>query len=184
MKLISKEYRKLNTELHDSKKGFGASGYRWAGIVRRLVKLYNVQSLIDYGCGQETLIKTLRRNNPRMFQKIKYQGYDPCVPKNKGVPNKSDMVMCTDVLEHIEPDYLVDVLQHIFSLSNGIIFFNINTKKANKCLPDGRNTHLIIQDGEWWSDAIAYVSGWGQIILPTQNDKNFNIVLVKGGICE
>lgn len=60
------------------------------------------------------------------------------------------MVTCIDVLEHIEPDYLQDVFDHLQDLTEVILFATVHTGPAGKTLPDGRNAHLIQQPMEWW----------------------------------
>jgi hypothetical protein len=60
------------------------------------------------------------------------------------------MVASIDVLEHIEPDYLDNVLDHIQSLTEIVAFLTIHTGPAMKTLPDGRNAHLTQQDMDWW----------------------------------
>jgi len=60
------------------------------------------------------------------------------------------MTVCCDVLEHIEPEFLDDVLDHLMELTDLILFCTINTGPAGKTLEDGRNAHLIQQPMEWW----------------------------------
>lgn len=60
------------------------------------------------------------------------------------------MVACIDVLEHIEPDCLDNVLDHLCALTEGILFCSIDTGPAVKVLSDGRNAHLTQQPIEWW----------------------------------
>jgi len=57
-------------------------------------------------------------------------------------------------LEHIEPELLDNVLTHIGTLANRSIFFTISTRPAVKQLEDGRNTHLIIRDQQWWRERL------------------------------
>ena len=57
--------------------------------------------------------------------------------------------------EHIEPEYIDNVLSHILSLSNNYIWLRIDTKPARKILPDGRNAHLIQESPEWWTNKIS-----------------------------
>ena len=79
--------------------------------------------------------------------------YDPAVPGKDAEPQPADLVICTDVLEHIEPDCLNDVLDHIRQVSLKYAFVNVSTRPAVKFLQDGRNAHLIIQPADWWRDA-------------------------------
>ena len=51
-------------------------------------------------------------------------------------------MICTDVLEHIEPDCLQAVLGHLRQVSREYTFVNISTRAAVKSLHDGRNAHL------------------------------------------
>ena len=82
-------------------------------------------------------------------------GYDPAVLEYKQVPNKEfDCVFCIDVLEHIEPTCIIDVLQHINQLSSKYIWLRIDTLPARKRLPDGRNAHLIVEQPPYWLDLI------------------------------
>ena len=53
-------------------------------------------------------------------------------------------------MEHIEPDLLDNVLDHLRALVKGVGFFTIHTEPAEKVLPDGRNAHLIQQPAAWW----------------------------------
>ena len=105
-----------------------------------------IDTLLDYGCGSNlSLRETLAPQ-----RKLTYQAYDPGVPEYSGDPEPSDMVVCVDVLEHIEPEFLDDVLDHLMHLTQGVIFCSINTGPAGKTLSDGRNAHLIQQPMEWW----------------------------------
>jgi hypothetical protein len=61
----------------------------------------------------------------------------------------SDLVACIDVLEHIEPQHLSDVLDDLARITQ-IGFFSIHTGAAKKRLSDGRNAHLIQQPASWW----------------------------------
>lgn len=60
------------------------------------------------------------------------------------------MVACIDVLEHVEPAHLSDVLDHLEELTELILFASIATGPAAKKLSDGRNAHLIQQPMEFW----------------------------------
>ena len=70
-------------------------------------------------------------------------------------PMPADLVCCIDVLEHIEPDLLENVLHELFLITTGIGFFSIHMGPAIKFLSDGRNAHLIQQPSSWWLPRIA-----------------------------
>jgi hypothetical protein len=139
---ITSAYADLNRQLHSERVDYGAIGHRHADSVRGIAQVYGIKSLLDYGCGKQTLLETLRLPWAR--------GYDPCVPGLDGEPQPADLVVCTDTLEHVEPECIEAVLDHIKSLARRLVFVNISLRAAKKTLPDGRNTHLIIQPSAWW----------------------------------
>lgn len=138
--LISPEYKALNIDLHAGG-SYGHSGQKWAEHVTDLVRRYNAQSVLDYGCGQGTLAKAVD---------VIIREFDPAIAGKESPPLPVDLVVCTDVLEHIEPECLDEVLAHLYSLSRVACFVVVSTRPARKILADGRNAHLIIEDDDFW----------------------------------
>jgi hypothetical protein len=87
------------------------------------------------------------------------QEYDPGIDGKEGMPKPCDLVVCTDVLEHVEPDKLEAVEDHLFRICGMGALLVIATRAANAILPDGRNAHLIVQPPAWWIDRINR-KGW------------------------
>jgi hypothetical protein len=58
-------------------------------------------------------------------------------------------------MEHIEPEYLDDVLRHISGLTLRCCIMRISLLPAAKVLADGRNAHLILQPPDWWIERIS-----------------------------
>ena len=113
-----------------------------SGIIDKL----EIETLLDYGCGSNlSLTKTLKPS--RDFQ---YQAYDIGVPEYAGDPVPSEMVTCIDVLEHIEPEYLENVLDHLEELTEVVLFASVHMGPAGKFLDDGRNAHLTQERPGWW----------------------------------
>ena len=139
---ITEEYREANKRLHEINPKYGSSSAKWAPKVLELVDKTGSRNVLDYGCGKGQLAAALSHLDVRE--------YDPAVPGKDAEPQPADLVICTDVLEHIEPNCLDDVLQHIRAVTLKLAFLNVATRPAVKTLPDGRNTHLIIQPETWW----------------------------------
>ena len=57
---------------------------------------------------------------------------------------------CIDVLEHVEPHLLDNVLTDLRRVTKNVGFFTVHTGPAVKTLSDGRNAHLIQQSATWW----------------------------------
>lgn len=144
---ISKEYLKEQRRLHDAPKGYGGKGSKWAQVVIELAEKFKASSILDYGCGQGSLAKAVKP--------LKMNEYDPAISGKNILPIRADLVVCTDVLEHIEPDKLQSVKQHLLDLSAKALFLVVATRPASKMLSDGRNAHLTIEPAEWWEDYMA-----------------------------
>lgn len=138
--LISPEYIQLNKKLHETNQAYGTSSGKWVGHVRGIIQAFGCMSALDYGAGRGLLGKEI----PMI------RNYDPAVDEWSGEPEAADLVVCTDVLEHVEPEYLHEVLDHLAELTRKVAFLTVATRPAQKVLADGRNAHLIVEDAEWW----------------------------------
>ena len=141
---ISEAYRKEQEKLHENPH-YGTASVQFAPIVSRIVNANDITELLDYGCGKMRLFENLKADHP-----VKLQAYDPAIPALSSEPVPMQMVTCIDVLEHIEPDLIDNVLDHLQKLTLEIGFFTIHTGAAMKTLSDGRNAHLIQEGAEWW----------------------------------
>lgn len=145
MKTITHRYRRENETLHDQP-GYGSSGHLWLGHILEILEAIGyAETVLDYGCGKGTLKPYLERLG------YKVTNYDPATfpKKPKGT---FDLVVCLDVLEHIEPECLRDVLEEMYRYTSGLFFAVVSTRPATKTLSDGRNAHLIIEKWPWWKE--------------------------------
>lgn len=150
--LISNEYRELQRKAHAANT-YGVSGRRQAVQVLKFAEQVKTPRILDYGCGRGTLKDALQK----LGCKLDVMEYDPCVKGKEKLPKPSELVVCTDVLEHIEPDKLDAVIKHLYDLCKGHAYFVIATRPANLHLDDGRNAHLIQQPPYWWNSKLANV---------------------------
>lgn len=143
-KVISDEYLRQQQELHKNPH-YGEASLVYAPIVLELMKGCGARSLSDYGAGKQNLNRALVERGLR----FEYLPYDPAFP-GYGDPRPADLVACIDVLEHIEPEHLENVLAELGGLVRKLGFFTIHTGSAMKVLSDGRNAHLIQRPSSWW----------------------------------
>lgn len=141
--LLTAAYRDLNQQLHNERPDYGCSAKQWIGMVREIASTVEPKKILDYGCGKRKLAEALSAE-------YEITSYDPCIEGFDTRPYPHDMVCCIDVLEHIEPECLDDVLDDLARLSRKLCFMTVATGPAGKQLPDGRNTHLIQKPYEWW----------------------------------
>ncbi len=143
--VISEQYRALQADLH-AQGNYGLAALQFARPVAELLEISGASSLLDYGCGSKrSLLQALS-----LPPGVRYEGYDPAIPDYAADPSPAELVVCIDVLEHIEYEYLGNVLDHLGRLCQPFGFFTIHTGPAGKCLADGRNAHLIQQGPNWW----------------------------------
>ena len=145
--LITEHYREQNRQLHDKPNLFAVFGWRRARKALKLIRAYRVESALDYGCGKRTLWRACRR---RLGEGFRWQNYDPCIEGLDRPPEAADLVICGDALEHIEPVCLDAVLDDLRRLTRKVTLLCVSTQPGNRTLPDGRNTHLIVEPAEWW----------------------------------
>jgi predicted TPR repeat methyltransferase len=159
--LITPAYREMQRELHAAPRGYGQRGDKWAPVVRHLCAEYDASSLLDYGCGQGALARVLTERND--LPGIRISEYDPAIAGKDGKPSFADIVVSTDVLEHIEIECLDAVLAHIRMLARKAVFVVVSTCETAKTLSDGRNAHLIVESGLWWRARLEFA---GFTVLP------------------
>jgi hypothetical protein len=147
-RLISNEYRRLQQELHKNPQ-YGVASTHFAPLVARVMNQNNVAELLDYGAGKGRLGDTLM--DQRLVEHpFRLQQYDPAIPHWADTPEPTEMVACIDVLEHIEPHLLENVLDDLQRVTVSIGLFTVSTVLAEKELADGRNAHLIVEGPEFW----------------------------------
>lgn len=137
---ISPGYLALLKQAHEDP-SWGTSAHLWVDKARDLSRSYG-PTILDYGCGKGVLREHL----------FNVTNYDPATFPDRPAPH--DLVVCIDVLEHVEFDQLPAVMDDLRKLAKRALFVVIATQPAKKLLADGRNAHLIVEDGDWWRDQL------------------------------
>ncbi len=147
--LISDDYKRLNAEMHEEQPEFGTMASSLGLPIAKLCHKHGFRTVLDYGCGKGTLAPVLRHYG------FTVEEYDPGIPGKDGDPSPADLVVCVDVMEHVEMDCVDDVIKHIAGLSKRLAYFMIDNGPAQKTLPDGRNAHITIQGRKWWKQKLS-----------------------------
>jgi hypothetical protein len=142
--VISEAYRSMQQELHGDP-GYGVASRAYAPVIRDLLAEFGGRSVSDYGAGKQNLKLALTA----LGVAVDYRPYDPAFPEY-GEPQPADLVCCIDVLEHVEPELLDNVLDELQDLVTAHGLFTVHTGPASKLLGDGRNAHLVQQPKSWW----------------------------------
>jgi 2-polyprenyl-3-methyl-5-hydroxy-6-metoxy-1,4-benzoquinol methylase len=170
--LLTESYRKQQQKLH-SEGDYGFKGHTYAQRVVDMAASIGTQDILDYGCGSGSLQKCLG---------FPIKQYDPCIPEHDVTPEPADFVVCTDVLEHIEPECLDEVLDDLKRVTRNLGFFAVDTRPARKILSDGRNAHLIQQPSAWWFPKLY--QRWAVVQIQDilyRPEKSLGFVAVVGG---
>lgn len=156
--IITPEYRELNRQLHQDNEHYGTSGKQWRDAVRELSG-YGRLSILDFGAGKCTLAQAL---GPA----YRVTNYDPCIEGLDTPPEPHDVVVCGDVMEHVEPDLVMNVLREVRRLTRVRALFVIGMIPAKKTLADGRNAHLSLHTQEEW---VAKLTAAGFTVIEQSN---------------
>lgn len=144
----SDDYKRQCEKLHQEDPAWGS------GPKKRIRRIYkwlideNIGGdLLDYGCGKGALSGCMD---------IPVTSYDPMVSEFSKLPEPHRYMVCCDVLEHVEPAYLDEVLQHMADVTLHQAYVYVSGVPAKETLPDGRNAHLIQEDWHWWTAKIEH----------------------------
>jgi 2-polyprenyl-3-methyl-5-hydroxy-6-metoxy-1,4-benzoquinol methylase len=148
MNLVSQTYKSVLKETHANLNDTWGGGHSIDKLPKYEadMKAKQVSTILDYGCANGRFKVYMNANKPQYT----VSEYDPGIEGKDALPQPADYIVCCDVMEHIEPDLLNNVMLHLQSLMLKGGFFNISTKDAVTLLSDGSNAHKLVRDGEWW----------------------------------
>jgi|GEM_PF-299064 len=155
--MISDDYRRQLQEKHATDSEWGNTGIRLYGTLLEMIDRTNAQSVLDYGCGKGlvgTRFREEQKQPGNKYAHVDFREYDPGIPGKDLADTSADVLFNTDVLEHIEPEFLDNVLADMARRTNKAAFMLISCVSAFHRLPDGRNAHLIIEHPVWWKEKI------------------------------
>jgi hypothetical protein len=150
-KLLSEEYRRV-LEIEHANTPWGVTGWHHAPYIYGLLTKLDLRTMLDYGAGRGSLGHWFDKNDTAQIQR---REYEPGIPKLGAEPQPAQLVACIDVMEHVEPDCVDSVLDHIQGLSTACVYFNISCRPAGRILSNGHNAHLSIQEPEWWRSKLC-----------------------------
>jgi sulfatase maturation enzyme AslB (radical SAM superfamily) len=127
----------------DDKIWQGTSIINYIPKINQIIKYKDIKTILDYGCGKA-------KHHPKEWNAIKY---DPAIEEYQNIPqDKYDLVISTDVLEHIPVENLKQTINEIFGYSNKWVFISVCCRKAEAILPNGYNAHATIESAKWWKE--------------------------------
>ncbi len=148
--LISPEYKELLAWEHSNTPG------RWGRTAEMYVDTIvrhsdGLTDWLDYGAGSGGLNIAIQKRHAEKH--ISITEYEPSRP-NTVAPDPKPYVVCIDVLEHIEPGLIDNVLDDLQRVTQTQGYFTISCRLATKILKDGRNAHILVKPRDWWKQQI------------------------------
>lgn len=162
---LSQQYRAVLEQEH-AESAWGVTGWTHAPYVYKIMVQEGLTTLLDYGCGQGKLGHWFAK----YADQVDLRQYEPGIAQLAADPKPAHMVACVDVMEHVEPKCVVHVLDHIQSLAQHRVYFNISMRPAGRILNDGRNAHLTIQSQKWWTALLR--KRWNETDVVTDTDRD------------
>lgn len=148
--LVSDEYKIILENTHKiTNNTWGQTAPIYTQDITRYMLQNNFTEVLDYGSAHGSFRKSLNDSS------IEITEYDPGYPDkaNNNVPKA--FLVCIDVLEHVEPSLIDDVLDDIQRCTLEKAFLTIACYPARQILSDGRNAHLIVEPPQWWKEKIV-----------------------------
>ncbi len=146
------DYYKL-CQLSEKNPYTGVSTLHYANKIASIVRRTKSKTLLDYGCGRGDQYSAYHLDK---LWNCYVTCYDPAVASFSARPKKKfDVVICCDVLEHIEESDVMDALCDIASLAKNAVFASISIVPSKNSLPDGRNVHVCVKSKAWWKSVVS-----------------------------
>ena len=121
----------------------GTTLTKYIPLINQIIKDKDIKTILDFGCGKA-------KHHPLEWNATKY---DPAIPDYQNKPTgKFDLVISTDVLEHIPVANLKPIIDELFEYSNKWLFVSVCCRKAKAILPNGYNAHATIESAKWWRE--------------------------------
>ncbi len=133
--------------LHEITQKYGASGSKYFKDICLIIDILNPKTILDYGCGKGALVNQISE----AFPHIDVYGYDPAIEGKNELPlsKKVDLLLNTDVLEHIPEEEIESVINQISNISKNC-YFALDHALADTILPNGKNAHCTIKPVYWY----------------------------------
>ena len=151
-------YIALNREFHARRRTFaGRSAFKYADRIKALVAAHGCRTMLDYGCGKgQQYVEPVPGTDTPLRQYLgvsRAQLYDPAVDRYATRPKGVfDLVICTDVLEHVPEEAVMWVIADLFGYASKAVFAAISTRPAKrKRLSTGENVHVTVKPAAWWT---------------------------------
>jgi 2-polyprenyl-3-methyl-5-hydroxy-6-metoxy-1,4-benzoquinol methylase len=137
--------------------------------IRKLAHEVGAKTMLDFGCGRGDAYRSPHKLHHQIgLSREDVTLYDPAFRPTAVLPTGTyDLVVCSDVLEHIPEHEVDEFVARLFSYAKKAVWASVCCRPAKKCFPDGRNLHVTVQPYEWWSEKFDQQSGADFVLVET-----------------
>lgn len=166
-------------------------GERMVDYMLEILPVMPNDSIIDYGCGTgRAVYRFMSYGYPTVGVDIAKNAIDLTSDYTIDFVNAnlwqlpvyltSNWCYCTDVLEHIPPEKIDDVLKGIFKRTRKGGFFTISHQPDKMGELIGETLHLTVKPWRWWMDKIKHNAN---LFIGHAGRKQFSInrISIEGG---
>jgi len=171
---ITPEYQASLLEIH-SQHEWGNSAGKYAGetVLNLLKDFPEIKTILDYGCGEGSLKTWIEENGITDRQ---WTLYDPGMEKHKQPPTgKFDLVITTDVLEHVEEIMLNKVLDNLRELTGRFLYSEIACYfcgvKFGSGPYVGQDLHINMKAPDVWARRLQHRDFSNKVYIPSILDE-------------
>jgi len=155
---ISDEYRKELVRVHTETE-WGVTGGTLSGkaVIDFLKSRPDLKTILDYGCGRGSLKQYVEENG---VTDREWTLYDPAMEQYNNKPTGTfDLVITTDVLEHVEPHMTNKVLRELYDYSDNVLLNDIACYYTYRYFTGGpyigQDLHINIEAPDVWRGRLS-----------------------------
>lgn len=131
----------------------GLSILNHVASIKAMIDATESRSMLDFGCGRGDAYRDPHNIHHELgIHFTRLHLYDPAFPHIGALPpTKMDIVVCSDVLEHIPEPEVDAFIVRLFKYANRAVWASVCCRPAKKVFPGTDiNLHVTVQPLEWW----------------------------------
>ena len=138
----------------------GLSVLQHADSIGKMVRVAHAKTLLDFGCGRGDAYRSPHKVYKQWsLDRKNITLYDPAFLRDNELPRgKFDVVVCSDVLEHVPEEEVDAFIERLFGYAKRGVWASVCCRPAKKFFPDGRNLHVTVKKYEWWREKFEAAS--------------------------
>lgn len=145
------EYRKLAETADGNFQGLSVLHH--VKSIKALATSIGAQTMLDFGCGRGDAYRSPHKLHHQLgLPRSAVTLYDPAFRPSSTLPSGTyDLVICSDVLEHIPEPEVDEFIDRLFQYARKGVWASVCCRPAKKVFPDsGANLHVCVKPYEWW----------------------------------